>query len=362
METAQPTPTISIAPETFLVIGIFLVVLTGFFVVGRTVVNLRLHKTKLILVEDGIAIFALVFLAANLALTYRTAFGLANAEATSATIRWILQMAIAGSFMAGVSMWSAKVPILMLYVRLFGVNRWLRITSYILIIVTFVVYLGGCIALAVQCAPKPKGTNYFEDPSFIMECGSSASQIGVVVASGAVLADVIIFALPLPVLSHLRLPLAQKVGLFLVFLTGIFAIAASAVNLYFRAALFTNAGKNIDATAASICSVIEASITIIVGCVPATYAFWSNYVARSAIYNKIRFKLGFNSSRGRASAKSRTRTTGNSISLGEVRDRSSQQNIYVTNEFGSQEYYKMNSEDRVTALPATTTETLVIRS
>ncbi|KAK4220443.1 hypothetical protein QBC38DRAFT_345721, partial [Podospora fimiseda] len=122
----------------------------------------------------------------------------------------------------------------------------------------------------------------------------------------------------LPILSSLPLPKGQKIGLFVVFLTGIFAFAASIVSLYLRISLYKNAANPDFSTPHLFAtdnkktnSVIESSIAIVVGCVPAIWAFWCNYIIGSTIYTMIR--SGF-SSIG-LSAKSWARPTENDSKL-----------------------------------------------
>ena len=66
------------------------------------------------------------------------------------------------------------------------------------------------------------------------------------------IADVIILVLPVPVILKLQMATPKKVGLSVVFLTGAFAIVASAVSLYYKWGSFK--GTSTDLTSAMVCT------------------------------------------------------------------------------------------------------------
>ncbi|KAK3989378.1 hypothetical protein QBC44DRAFT_291240 [Cladorrhinum sp. PSN332] len=328
-------PPINLSLPAFLASSTSLIVLAGLFVIARVVVNL--HKTKKFLLEDGVAVFALVFLAAGFALVYTSAI---DAKKPDVTVLRMLQLSVAYHFTVSISIWSAKVPILLLIVRLFGINNWLRITSYVVMAGSFVIFL-VCMALTgAKCAPTSEAK--YNNIGFLITCANTGSKTGVVIGGTAVAMDVIILILPLPVLSQLRLPARQKIGLFVVFLSGTLAIAASAVSLYFKTFRF-GVGATDMTSARMLGSVIDCSIAIIVGCVPATYAFWNNYIATSTIYSRIRQRV----SSLNVSAKSWAHPTHISTSPAKSLNADNQQLTNNSREYGNHEYFKMESRDQV---------------
>ncbi|KAK4220948.1 hypothetical protein QBC38DRAFT_524178 [Podospora fimiseda] len=329
----------ALTPETFLGLGISLTILAGVFVVIRNVVDIL--KTKKFLIEDAVAISAAAALAASIPLNYLTM--VVDYAAPGVTIFYVTQIAFAVILVQGYSLWSAKIPILMLYVRLFGVNNKLRYTAYSLILANTIILGSGTTFSAANCGPKRS-----IDVVVLAKCADRSALSGVVQASFTVVIDLIILILPLPTLASLRLPKGRKVGLFVVFLTGIFAFAASVVNFYLRILMYTK-GQYPDFAiwnAGAICNVIESSIAIIVGCVPAAWAFWTNYVTSSAVYTRIR--SGFSSLGVSAKTWPNRSTKNNSRVTQKAGSTASQQQIYVTSEFRSyEEHYKMQSQERV---------------
>lgn len=125
-------------------------------------------------------------------------------------------------------MWTAKVPILLLLIRVFGqLNRWLRITATLTIIFTGLAILAGDAYNAHICMP-PKDDAGFT-VKYLLGCVNVTLYTGVAVGSIGILADVIIFILPLPVIAKLQLATEKKIGLVLVFLAGMGSVVSIAI-------------------------------------------------------------------------------------------------------------------------------------
>lgn len=69
---------------------------------------------------------------------------------------------------------------------------------------------------AAKCAPKSK----ILTPEFRENCTRVNIIMGITTSVVALIADIVILVLPLPVLIKLNLPLSQKISLIVVFLTG----------------------------------------------------------------------------------------------------------------------------------------------
>jgi hypothetical protein len=160
------------------------------------------------------------------------------------------ELATAIDFISGFAIWTSKAPILLLYIRLFGVKKWLKVASYVTLICTFVVFFVGMVYVGVACDPgsKPKPL----DAKFIQSCISKSTKTGVTLGTTSVIADVMILVLPIPVILKLQMATPKKIGLFIVFLTGIFAIVASAVSLHYKWGSFK--GTSTDLTSAMVCT------------------------------------------------------------------------------------------------------------
>ncbi|KAI0843639.1 hypothetical protein F5Y06DRAFT_291558 [Hypoxylon sp. FL0890] len=131
------------------------------------------------------------------------------------------------------------------------------------------------------------------DTSFLDQCINTTVSAGVANGATAVITDVIIIVLPLPIIAGLRLPLHKKIGLAIIFLTGIFAIVASAISLWFKS--MSLAGNSTAFAPTLFCTIIECSLAIMVGCAPALIACWAK-LDKNALHIQVqsalsRFKL-----------------------------------------------------------------------
>jgi hypothetical protein len=156
-------------------------------------------------------------------------------------------------WVASISMWSAKVPILLLYIQIFGIKRWVRFASYTLIAATGIVFL---IFSAITYARITSITT-----------------------------DVIIFLMPIPLILSLNLSTRRKIGVSLVFSSGLIAIAASGISAHFKRR--SRDGQPGGASGAMICTVIDSAVALMVGCVPSLNSFWSRTIVTSPLYASI---------------------------------------------------------------------------
>ncbi|KAK5655585.1 hypothetical protein OQA88_5516 [Cercophora sp. LCS_1] len=264
-----------LAKESFVGIGVAFVGLSALFVAIRLVVNIK--KSKTLLVEDVASLVALALLATSLVL---------HVEIVSATFskqKPFLGLIVAFNVVVSLAMWSSKTPILLLYIRLFGKpNTWLRVVSYIAILSTFVAFLIGICVVGAGCSPGRHATSV----DLLDACTAQANKVAFGLGFVALATDVVILALPLPVLVALRLPNREKVGLFVVFLAGTFAVIAGGTSSYFKW-LSTSHKTSSNMRAAMLCRIVESCIAIIAGCVPATYAFWKTYVSKSPRFQRL---------------------------------------------------------------------------
>ncbi|KAI1457881.1 hypothetical protein F4805DRAFT_426738 [Annulohypoxylon moriforme] len=237
--------------------------------------------------DDALSIVALILLSCYSAVTYT--FELPNvSELTSmsiATINYVLHRSIILTTIATLTMYFSKAPVLVLYVRIFGVKKWLRVISYATLLLSLIIFLTTITVVGATCSHTVVDVN---DVYLLEKCLATTISVGVVNGSAAVVTDIIIITLPLPVIARLSLPFHKKLGVAMVFLTGIFAITASAISLYFKSMSF--AGHSTTLTATLFCTIIECSLAIIVGCVPGVRACWSAY-KKSALHNRLRLSL-----------------------------------------------------------------------
>ncbi|KAK4169860.1 hypothetical protein QBC43DRAFT_38756 [Cladorrhinum sp. PSN259] len=330
-------PLVNLSLGAFLAASIPFVVLASLFVITRATGNLQ--KTKRFYLEDGISVISILLLAAAIGLVHAIALQFRNPEPSTR----LLKLGLSCYLVTTIAMWSAKIPIVLILLRLFGINKWLRITSYVIMIGPLILFLVCMIVTGIRCRLPPiEDDNLYLVLAASIRCSDIVSLSGIIQGSVCVAMDVAIFILPLPVLSQLHLPARQKIGLFIVFLSGLVAIAASSTSLYFQTFPFAYGPDKVIGLMRMLAFIIECSIAITVGCVPATYAFWNGYVVKSAIYLKIRQVLS--SSTGafvRSFTKSSKGTTSaHSLNISVVHG-------YPVRKDNNHEYMQMESKENI---------------
>lgn len=115
----------------------------------------------------------------------------------------------------GPTTWASKAAIIALYIRIFGRVRWLRFTCWGLLIFTFLFYWSNIAISSAFCIPKSGGP---WDATVLERCSRSRAAF---VSNGVfgVAADIVLFALPFPIILKLHLK-QKKTGLCIVFLLG----------------------------------------------------------------------------------------------------------------------------------------------
>ncbi|KAI0975488.1 hypothetical protein F4678DRAFT_326816 [Xylaria arbuscula] len=239
-------------------------------VVLRLVANWKYNRK--ILVDDYISISAIPFLIAIAVLSDQAGNGFHDPNIPP---HKVAQFAVALSVITPLALWTCKAPILFLYLRIFGIKKWLRITSYITLALTAAVYISGIVAIPPACTPH--STNLSE--SFINNCQGRTRMINVYLGSFSVLADVIILVLPLPIIFGLKLLVRSRVGLAFLFLSGLFAIAASIISLFFKAVSLKLPSTSL--ALSILATITECSVALIVGCVPSLRVLWSKILKPS---------------------------------------------------------------------------------
>ncbi|KAI1259257.1 hypothetical protein F5Y18DRAFT_433541 [Xylariaceae sp. FL1019] len=258
----------------FIVKFIF-VVLSILFVAARLFANWKYSKK--ILIDDYIAVAAVLFLVAISVLSDEAGDGFHGTRPPYL----VAQLATSLGVFTPLCLWACKAPLLFLYLRLFGIKRWLTLGSYATLGVMATAYTAGLVAIPPACTPRTDSLT----SEFISSCQLRTRQINVYLGAVSVLADLVILLLPLPVVINLSLVVRSKIGLILVFLSGFLAIVASAVALYYK--ILSLIVPSTSLAAAMLATVSECSIALMVGCVPALRVMWSKILkpARSTAYD-----------------------------------------------------------------------------
>ncbi|CAG9998331.1 unnamed protein product [Clonostachys byssicola] len=304
--------------DTFLAVGCTLVVLSALFVAVRVWSDFRFANK--LFVDDYFAVAAIILLAACFAMFHTSLIAYSDPLQMMTKMREISQYGVAVAFLSGFSMFFAKAPVLLLLMRIFGVEKWLRWTCVVTLVVLFIATVAGDAYNAHKCNPPA-----VPPMEFILSCADASALVGVILGPIGLAADIVIFILPIPVIVKLHMPLARKIGLGLVFLSGIFAITASAVALYYK--FQSRSGTATDIGLGMTLTTIESTMVIIAGCAPALRAFWGGFIIETRLYGKLSSFL---------SSRSRTRTGGSSSvkrskqSQDALGDETTLRNTYVT--------------------------------
>lgn len=119
------------------------------------------------------------------------------------------------------TLWSTKAPILALYVKLFGVRTWLRWVCYITLLVTGLNFIGSFAMPIALCDTRTSTP----DPAGFLTCQNATVNGGIWSGFVSIIEDVIIFCMPIPAIVQLNLKLSKKIGIFLVFFSGVMSVS-----------------------------------------------------------------------------------------------------------------------------------------
>lgn len=173
-----------------------------------------------------------------------------------------------------------KISILLLYIRLF-VKRWFLITCWTWIGIISAFTIGTVFSSIFQCTPVQYAFNKTLDGTCI-----DLTAFWFANASFNILSDLVIIALPVPVISKLQLPLKSKIALCCLFAVGILCgpllplplqtnpdSLSTCITSILRITTLDIATSHLDTTwnsiGSSMWTVIESNLGIICACLPA---------------------------------------------------------------------------------------------
>ena len=128
-----------------------------------------------------------------------------------------------------------KITFFFLYLQIFQPMRWLRICAYIGAVFTSLFYLAMTVVLFISSTPRP-GETWFShlahqnhltsDTAAPQAVGDPAvpqvaGDIGITQAVVGLAIDIYILVLPIIAVSRLQMPTRRRIGVMLIFLTGL---------------------------------------------------------------------------------------------------------------------------------------------
>ncbi|KAK4163295.1 hypothetical protein QBC43DRAFT_319846 [Cladorrhinum sp. PSN259] len=168
-------------------------------------------------------------------------------------------------------LWSVKAAFLALYYRLFVDLTIYRRIWYFLAVFTGLAYGGCIITLVFSCGPNP--ANFFGFATCATPQHVWASNFSVWFSTSIdVFTDLCIMAMPLGLISNVNVTWRQRLGLVTVFCLGFVMIAFAIV----RANQVLQAKQFVNLTLLMVWSTLTASISVIVGTLPALKALITN--------------------------------------------------------------------------------------
>ncbi|KAK4163734.1 hypothetical protein QBC43DRAFT_319115 [Cladorrhinum sp. PSN259] len=277
--------------STFLAPGLLFCTLSACAVVVRFYTTFRFSPRWF--TDDWLCLITTILGIANWSMVYMLArAGMAKHKwdiPLSALTPRVLKLATAHEILGMMGLLAAKVLMAAFFIRLFGTVRWLRITCYTLCALAVVAFGSYIVVYLAACVPH-NGAQW--DIGLIgNKCAHPRKVSSIATYSFSVVADLILFIIPFPIIAKLTLSKEKKRGLAVVFFFGLMIVATSAVGLAFRIMgqlETTTRDESWMRSNITITTYSEILGTILVSCAPAIFSFWSKVVAKSNLYYKLR--------------------------------------------------------------------------
>ncbi|RDL36455.1 Uncharacterized protein BP5553_05807 [Venustampulla echinocandica] len=193
--------------------------------------------------------------------------------------------------------------IIILYVRLFGTLKWVRITSYFLYVFLFLIQVQNIgIALYWYIPRASDGNNIQAALMRTAETGASA----IVNAACSTVIDIVLFMIPFIIVPSLNMSRKKRRAFYAVFLFGILIIVADCVGIAYKT--YGVLGKKGDPFWIGMISIItvyaETFALIIISCIPGLSAFYVGTFMKTRFYSSLQYGLMYRMRRSERSERS----------------------------------------------------------
>ncbi|KAJ5956964.1 hypothetical protein N7501_011243 [Penicillium viridicatum] len=210
-----------------------------------------------ILVSSMFAVIVMAFMLA--ACTY--GFGQHIANITTPHRLMTMKLFFVSQAFYKLTMNMTKMSILMLYLRIF-IQRWFRITCYVLLVIITSYMVGAFFASVFQCTPVARAWNKAIPGSCIDITTNWYANAGFSIAT-----DIIILTLPMYPLYKSKIILKRKIALMIVFALGTFVVVTSIVRMQTLDFSSTSPDPTYD-IASSVWTMLEENVAITCACLP----------------------------------------------------------------------------------------------
>ncbi|KAL4935401.1 hypothetical protein BDV06DRAFT_217461 [Aspergillus oleicola] len=263
-----------------LIIGLCITFSSAAIVAVAARFHVRIWVKKNVWVDDYAALFSslLGMAYAGLAVAQtRWGLGLHSEYVPPANIKPFGKMQYAGGPIYTLALLGFKISLLTSYLRIGGFVHSYRMVIHAAIIACVVNQVIFTIVLSVGCRPVAKQW----DQSIPGTCiNTVASYYGL--AGTSLIFDVIIIALPLPILARLKLKMRQKVLLGVLFGLGFFVTIIQIIRMFTVANLETYANSE----SIIIWSDVEISLGVIISCVPTYGPYFRAFKMNMSSYRR----------------------------------------------------------------------------
>ncbi|KAF2269661.1 hypothetical protein CC78DRAFT_236831 [Lojkania enalia] len=185
------------------------------------------------------------------------------------------------SIALGPVLWVLKLTLFCMIITAFGSIRWLKNCAYVGIIVTGLFFAAHTIIVTISCGPRPgtDGASYLNGLNRA-ECSSSTGINAIFSIITSVVnfsSDIYLLLIPLPSVHALRLPPKQKLGIYVIMLSGSVMCICSLLGMVYR----IKSWKSVDLTGTQIplyvVFVLELSVGLMIPCMPSVATVYRYY-------------------------------------------------------------------------------------
>ncbi|KAI1633647.1 hypothetical protein F4809DRAFT_622299 [Biscogniauxia mediterranea] len=184
----------------------------------------------------------------------------------------------------------SKAAILLVLLQIFTVDRKMRIAIYVGLAFTIAAYWPNLILVPIFSVPYSGETwdDMVTNPRVF-----KMTPVGTEQGTLAVLLDLYIFILPIPILASLNIKRTKRLHLIGIFGTALAGVIASIIGLAFRVLLLDTEDKTWSTARLYPCIIVEIYVALIVACMPAFAKFIRVHIFESVSFKWVSSRLAY---------------------------------------------------------------------
>ncbi|PQE32886.1 integral membrane protein [Rutstroemia sp. NJR-2017a WRK4] len=190
--------------------------------------------------------------------------------------------------------------IIIVYRRLFGVLKWVRIVCDSIYVFLFLIQVQNVGIALYWYIPRPGDADSIT--SALLRTEKTASS-AIVNACCSTVVDIALFIIPFVIVPTLNMSREKRRAIYVVFLLGILVIVADCVGIAYKT--YGVLGKHGDPFWVGMIAIItiyaETFALVMISCIPALSTFFIGTVAKSRFYSSIQYGLMYGARRSRPS-------------------------------------------------------------